>query len=246
MKKLEKSAEEAADATKIAAEEVKITKEMVSTLKEQGAVELEKALVEIRKLKEVEVEKGAMDAKMKKLVEEKISAEEAAETLRIATKDAKAIQALEETGRLKQLEVEKEKMDAEIKKLIQENQNLNLNLAQVESEMAEMVESPSKIDKSENSVISELKDQIQSETEEAMAAVAKIALENKTTVTKKTKPKNNEESLSNPWGTLKEATLKRKTVAQLKDYLQERNVEVVDGMKKADLVKLVVGISRDC
>ena len=132
-------------------------------------------------------------------------------------------------------------MDAEIKKLIQENQNLNLNLAQVESEMAEMVESPSKIDKSENSVISELKDQIQSETEEAMAAVAKIALENKTTVTKKTKPKNNEETSSNPWGTLKEATLKRKTVAQLKDYLQERNVEVVDGMKKADLVKLVVG-----
>merc|ERR1712238_462159 len=98
MKKLEKSAEEAANATKIAAEEVKITKEMVSTLKEQGAVELEKALVEIRKLKEVEVEKGAMYAKMKKLVEEKISAEEAAETLRIATKDAKAIQALEETG----------------------------------------------------------------------------------------------------------------------------------------------------
>merc|ERR1712238_198304 len=194
-------------------------KEMVSTLKEQGAVELEKALVEIRKLKEVEVEKGAMDAKMKKLVEEKISAEEAAEILRIATKDAKAIQAVEETGRLKQFEVEKEKMDAEIKKLIQEN--LNLNLAQVESEMAEMVESPSKIDKSENSVISELKDQIQSETEEAMAAVAKIALENKTTVTKKTKPKNGEESLSNPWGTLKEATLKRKTVAQLKDYLQE-------------------------
>ena len=48
-----------------------------------------------------------MDAKMKKLVEEKISAEEAAETLRIATKDAKAIQAVEETGRLKQLEVEK-------------------------------------------------------------------------------------------------------------------------------------------
>ena len=58
MKKLEKSAEEAADATKIAAEEVKITKEMVSTLKEQGAVELEKALEEIRKLK---VEKVSFD-----------------------------------------------------------------------------------------------------------------------------------------------------------------------------------------
>ena len=61
MKNLEKSAEEAADAAKIAAKEAKDAKELVSTLEEQGAAELEKALEEIRKLKALEVEKVSFD-----------------------------------------------------------------------------------------------------------------------------------------------------------------------------------------
>ena len=61
MKNLEKSAEEAAVAAKIAAKETRDAKELVSTLEEQGAAELEKALEEIRKLKALEVEKVSFD-----------------------------------------------------------------------------------------------------------------------------------------------------------------------------------------
>ena len=39
----------------------------------------------------------------------------------------------------------------------------------------------------------------------------------------------------NPWGSLKESTLKRKTVAQLTEYLNERKVDV-EGLSKIDMV----------
>jgi len=39
----------------------------------------------------------------------------------------------------------------------------------------------------------------------------------------------------NPWGVLKESTLKRKTIAQLSAYLEEREV-VIEGMSKTQLV----------
>lgn len=47
----------------------------------------------------------------------------------------------------------------------------------------------------------------------------------------------------NPWSELSDSTLKRKTVAELKEYLLERQVTLTPKMKKADLVAAVKGLS---
>merc|ERR1712238_565491 len=124
--KAKKSAEEAADAASIAAAGSKAAKELVAQLDN----DLGKSLEEINKLKELEVEKKAMDEEMKNLEK---SAEEAADAAKIAAKEAKDAKelvstleeqgaaelekALEEIRKLKALEVEKKVMDEKMKKL---------------------------------------------------------------------------------------------------------------------------------
>jgi len=55
------------------------------------------------------------------------------------------------------------------------------------------------------------------------------------------------QEVNNPWGALSESTLKRKTVVQLSDYLQERGITVADDkgkkLKKADLIVAVLNLS---
>ena len=57
----------------------------------------------------------------------------------------------------------------------------------------------------------------------------------KTTPKKRGAAKKPESDDPNPWGSLKESTLKRKTIAQLTAYLNERKVDV-EGLSKAELV----------
>jgi len=49
------------------------------------------------------------------------------------------------------------------------------------------------------------------------------------------------EPKDNPWGLLKESTLKRKTKAQLSDYLTERKIDFT-GMQKAEMVSIIKNI----
>jgi len=51
--------------------------------------------------------------------------------------------------------------------------------------------------------------------------------------------KSSNESEDNPWGSLKKSTLNSKTKAQLTAYLEQRNIDVVASMKKADLISTI-------
>jgi translation initiation factor IF-2 len=57
----------------------------------------------------------------------------------------------------------------------------------------------------------------------------------KTRRTKKGSESPPSDEISNPWGSLKESTLKRKTVAELTEYLTEREIDV-EGLTKTELV----------
>jgi len=80
--------------------------------------------------------------------------------------------------------------------------------------------------------------EIVAEVEKEVKAVVEkpvVKKKKKTTPKKRGAAKKPESDDPNPWGSLKESTLKRKTIAQLTAYLNERKVDV-EGLSKAELV----------
>merc|ERR1740136_53400 len=159
----------------------------------------------------------------------------ATEASQIAAKEASiAKEMAESTGtgagdRVKVLEAEKIKMKVEISKLQEDSIELKRVVELLMSTKQDSTKVPVAV---KTATVT---------TKEEGAGIRKTAAELLMEETsKETKPvvKTSGGSEKNPWGSLKESTLKGRNKAQLTAYLEERSIDVA-GMKKGDLISTI-------
>jgi len=174
------------------------------------------------KAKGLEAEKVTMEAEISKL---KADITNAAETSQAASaKEASISKEMTESidakarDEVKALEAEKEMMQAEI-----------LKLQAGTTELKRVVEL----------LTATAKEKIATSTAPTKTA-AELLMEETNTDTKFV-VKTSAGSEDNPWGLLKESTLKGRNKLQLTAYLEERNIDVT-GMKKSDLVNKIMSL----
>mmetsp|Transcript_23413 Transcript_23413/g.29509 ORF Transcript_23413/g.29509 Transcript_23413/m.29509 type:complete len:159 (-) Transcript_23413:22-498(-) len=108
--------------------------------------------------------------------------------------------------------------------------------ADTDKEILEMIEAIS--DTKKINTDKEILDAFKEFDEKSKVKKEKTKSEEKTLKKVKSTVKSTESQseVENPWGSLKESTLRRKTIAQLTAYLEEREVNVAAGMSKKELV----------
>lgn len=124
---------------------------------------------------------------------------------------------------------EGEPMEEALKVIEAAEESLNEALEESSRESAVIEELKNIIAKSDEAPHQEVADKANSTTKETSAKRKGSRKKKKGSET----PPSDE--MSNPWGSLKESTLKRKTVAELTQYLTERQVDV-EGLSKTELV----------
>jgi len=225
----------AAKISKLEAENTKATEAAETATK--GA-SVEKEMIERKyaeasnKVKELEADKEIMRADISKLQADISKATEASQ---IAAKEASIAKEMAEstdTGagdRVKVLEAEKIKMKVEISKLQEDSIELKRVVELLMSTKQDSTKVPVAV---KTATVT---------TKEEGAGIRKTAAELLMEETsKETKPvvKTSGGSEKNPWGSLKESTLKGRNKAQLTAYLEERSIDVA-GMKKGDLISTI-------
>jgi len=248
----------AKEAAETATKEVSIAKEAVEKTNAEAS----------SKAKGLEVEKETMEAEMSKLkaeitkaTEEASIAKEAVEkTNAEASSKAKGLEVEKET-----MEAEMSKLKAEITKAAETSQDAAAKEASISKEMTESIDAKARDEvkalEAEKEMMKAEILKLQAGTTELKRAVELLTMTAKekiatSTASEKTAAellmeetnkgtrfvaKTSAGSEGNPWGSLKESTLKGRTKIQLTAYLEERNIDVT-GMKKADLVNKIINL----
>lgn len=251
----QQKANDAASAAGMAAEGAKLAKELAMKMDKETKKDSGMALLESSKTKQILLEKESMEQKVRELQAEvaKLNSqlEQANEGKKKAIKavSAKKTEIEEEYPSKVTLEGDPEE-DAriiEILKMMDEENKVKKAEAAAEAEKkreeeAKYVKSQKNIDKKMTKGVeaAQAKAEVAStkkRTTKKKSSAPKAKA--KTSAKKKTVPKKAASSSIDDWTQLADSTLKRKTVAQLTEYLTEKGVSVEKSMKKADLLNAV-------
>eukprot|EP00986_Skeletonema_menzelii_P006617 scaffold2527_cov185-Skeletonema_menzelii.AAC.4 len=254
----QQKANDAASAASTAAEGAKLAKELAMKMDKNIKKDSSQAMLESSKMKQILLEKETMELKIRELQAEvsKLNAqlEKANEGKKKTAKavTAKKTEIEEEYPTKVTLEGDPEE-DAriiEILKMMDEENKAKKAKAAAEAEKKR--EEEAKYVKSQKNIDNKMTKGVESAQAKAEVATKKRATKKKSTATKaKTSAKKktvtkkaaeapeNASSSIDDWTQLADSTLKRKTVAQLTEYLTEKGVSIEKSMKKADLLNAV-------
>eukprot|EP00555_Chaetoceros_dichaeta_P006841 CAMPEP_0198276130 /NCGR_PEP_ID=MMETSP1447-20131203/65144_1 /TAXON_ID=420782 /ORGANISM="Chaetoceros dichaeta, Strain CCMP1751" /LENGTH=637 /DNA_ID=CAMNT_0043971051 /DNA_START=47 /DNA_END=1960 /DNA_ORIENTATION=- len=251
MSKLKAEITKATEEASIAKETVEKTNAEASSKAKGFEGEKETMEAEMSKLK-AEITKATEEASIAKETVEKTNAE--------ASSKARGFEAEKET-----MEAEMSKLKAEITKAAETSQDAAAKEASISKEMTESIDAKARDEvkalEAEKEMMKAEILKLQAGTTELKRAVELLTMTAKekiatSTASEKTAAellmeetnkgtrfvaKTSAGSEGNPWGSLKESTLKGRTKIQLTAYLEERNIDVT-GMKKADLVNKIINL----
>jgi len=240
-----------------ATEEANITKEMAEKNNAESG----------SKTKELEAEREMMEAEVSKL---KAGITKATEEASIAKEIGEKTNA-EAGSKTKELEAEREMLEAEVSKLkagimkAAETSQTAAKEASMSNDMAESADAKAmdKVNELEAEKVTMKVEilKLQAETIDLKRVVELLTVSSKEKTARSNTPtktatellmeetnnnmksavKTSGESGDNPWGSLKESTLKGRNKSQLTAYLEERNIDVT-GMKKSDLVSTILNL----
>jgi len=248
----------AKEAAEIATKEASIAKEMAEktnsevSSKAKGLEAGKRASeLEVSKLK-LEVAKTKEEASIAKEMTEKTNAE--------VSSKAKGLEAEKEL-----LKAEVSKLKAEITRAEETSQNAAARETSIMEEMTESIDAKVRdkvkaLEAEKNMMKAEIT-KLQAGTTELKRVVELLTVTAKEKIATSTAPAKTAAELlteetnkdtkfvvetsagseDNPWGLLKESTLKGRNKSQLAAYLEERNIDV-NGMKKADLVNKILNL----
>eukprot|EP00574_Skeletonema_japonicum_P010840 CAMPEP_0201721008 /NCGR_PEP_ID=MMETSP0593-20130828/5821_1 /ASSEMBLY_ACC=CAM_ASM_000672 /TAXON_ID=267983 /ORGANISM="Skeletonema japonicum, Strain CCMP2506" /LENGTH=523 /DNA_ID=CAMNT_0048211753 /DNA_START=40 /DNA_END=1611 /DNA_ORIENTATION=+ len=253
----QQKANDAASAAGMAAEGAKLAKKLAMKMEKETKKDGGQAILESTKTKQILLEKESMEQKVRELQAELVKLnsrlEQANEGKKKAVKavTAKKTEIEEEYPSKVTLEgdPEEEARIIEILKMMDEENKVKKAKAAAEAEKKR--EEEAKYVKSQKNII----DEKMTKGVEAAQAKAEVASKKKrttkkkkstapkakakTSAKKKTVTKKAASSSIDDWTQLADSTLKRKTIAQLTEYLTEKGVSIEKSMKKADLLNAV-------
>lgn len=251
----QQKANDAASAAGMAAEGAKLAKELAMKMDKDTKVDSGKAILQSSKTKQILLEKESMEQKVRELQAEvaKLNSqlEKANEGKKkaITAVTAKKTEIEEEYPSKVTLEGDPEE-DAriiEILKMMDEENKVKKAKAAAEAEKkreeeAKYVKSQKNIDKKMTKGVEAAQKKAETASKKKRSTKKKSTAPKakaKTSAKKKTVTKRAASSSIDDWTQLADSTLKRKTVAQLTEYLTEKGVSVEKSMKKADLLNAV-------
>lgn len=266
LKEAQGKAEEAADAAGIAADGAKLAKELVANMPAQSNGSNGYDILEDSRVKQLEVEKEFMQKEIQSLKAEVQSFRNILAEFESRSEDAVESAEIEiEIPIVKETMERDPDEEAKILSVLKEIDEANLAAKKKKTVTKRKIATKKKTAKAKNvtakekTVTAKAKTATKKKTVTKKKAVTKkkkqtvvakeavddvLVVEEIAAAIKKEQEEKVEEkivavaSTGNPWGILKESTLKRKTIAQLKAYLQEREVDV-SGFSKSDLVGAV-------
>lgn len=250
----QQKANDAASAASTAAEGAKLAKELAMKMDKETKKDSSQAMLDSSKMKQILIEKETMEQKIRELQAEVSKLNTQLEKTNEGKK--KAVKAVT----VKKTEIEEEyptkvtlegdpDEDAriiELLKMMDEENKVKKAKAAAEAEKkreeeAQYVKTQKNIDKKMTKGVEAAQAKAETATKKKRTAKKKsTATKAKTSAKKKAASAPVKASSStDDWTQLAESTLKRKTVAQLTQYLTEKGVSVEKSMKKADLLNAV-------
>lgn len=222
-------ADEAAEAAIAAAAGAKAAKELAAKIPKATTVTKSEVLLETTKYEQMRIEKEMMRKEMERMIQE----------------TALLRKQLSEISKQKASTSDKVKLAPAVKEVMKRDPQEDARILQILKDMDDSNATTKKPATKKRKVTKKkANDVVKSKT--AVSAPKKVVKKVKKAVKKaKVVAEKPVEvtSLDNPWASLSESTLKRKTVKQLTEYLEERKIKVTDEsgkiFKKADLVTVL-------